>query len=168
LASVKLLVQFGYYEIGAFIMWKSGTIVGIALASILIATNASAQAYKWVNPAGNTIYSQTPPPMGTPYELVNDANIASSNSGVSSAKRSQKNLDSFRDAREKKKTEQQQLAESNQIKQENCVQAKTNLTSLTSHGQVTIKEGELYRKLTEEERQDKIKTANQSIEEYCN
>lgn len=149
-------------------MWKSGTIVGIALASILIATNASAQAYKWVNPAGNTIYSQTPPPMGTPYELVNDANIASSNSGVSSAKRSQKNLDSFRDAREKKKTEQQQLAESNQIKQENCVQAKTNLTSLTSHGQVTIKEGELYRKLTEEERQDKIKTANQSIEEYCN
>lgn len=148
-------------------MWKSGTIVGIALASILIATNASAQAYKWINPAGNTIYSQTPPPMGTPYELVNDASIASSNSGISSAKRSQKNLDSSSEAREKEKTEQQQLAESNQIKQQNCTQAKTNLTSLTSRGQVTVKEGELYRKLTEEERQDRIESANQSIEEFC-
>ena len=40
--------------------------------------------------------------------------------------------------------------------------------SFTSRGQVTIKEGELYRKLTEEERQDRIKPANQSIEEFCN
>ncbi len=148
-------------------MWKSGTIVGIALASILIATSASAEAYKWISPTGNTIYSQTPPPMGTPYELVNDASIASSNYGVSSTKDLRKNLDSSREAREKKRNEQQQLAESNQIKQENCAQAKTNLTALTSRGQVTIKEGELYRKLTEEERQDRIKTANQSIEEFC-
>ncbi len=69
---------------------------------------------------------------------------------------------------EEKKRTGQQLTESNQIKQENCTQAKTNLTSLTSRGQVTLKEGDLYRKLTEEERQDRIKTANQSIEEFCN
>jgi hypothetical protein len=149
-------------------MWKSGTIVGIALASIFIATNVSAQAYKWISPTGNTIYSQTPPPIGTPFELVDDASVASTNYGVSNTKNLQKSLDSSREAREKKKTEQQQLAESNQIKQENCAQAKTNLTSLTSRGQVTIKEGELYRKLTEEERQDRIKTANQDIEEFCN
>lgn len=148
-------------------MWKSGIIVGAALASIFIATNANAQAYKWISQTGNTIYSQTPPPMGTPYELVDDASIASSNYGVSSTKDLSKNLDSSRETREKKKNEQQQLAESNQIKQENCAQAKTNHTSLTSRGQVTIKEGELYRKLSEEERQDRIKAANQSIEEFC-
>ena len=150
-------------------MWKSGTIIGIALASIFIATNANAQAYKWVSPTGSTIYSQTPPPIGTPFELVEDASIASTNYDASSNNKDlQKNLDSSREARENKKTEQQQLAESNQIKQENCAQAKTNLTSLTSRGQVTIKEGELYRKLTEEERQDRIKAANQSIGEFCN
>lgn len=149
-------------------MWKSGTIVGIALASIFIASNANAQAYKWISPTGNTIYSQTPPPIGTPFELVDDESIAASNYGVSSTKKLNKNLDASREAREKKKTEQQQLAESNQIKQENCAQAKTNLTSLTSRGQVTIKEGDLYRKLTEEERQERIKSANQSIEEFCN
>jgi len=149
-------------------MWKSGTIVGIALALILSATSASAQAYKWVSETGNTIYSQTPPPYGTPFELVDDSSIASSNYGVSSTKNLKKNLDSSRETREKEKTEKQQVAESKQIKQENCTQAKTNLTSLTSRGQVTIKEGELYRKLTEEERQDRIKTANQSIEEFCN
>ncbi len=149
-------------------MWKSVSIAGVVLASILIATNASAQAYKWTSETGNIIYSQTPPPFGTPYELVDDSTIASTNYGTSSNKNSQKSLDTSREAREKKKAEQQQLAESNQIKQENCAQAKTNLTSLTSRGQVTIKEGELYRKLTEEERQDRIKSASQSIEEFCN
>lgn len=149
-------------------MWKLRTMVGVTLAAILITTNANAQAYKWTSPTGNIIYSQTPPPMGTPYELVDDASIASSNYGVSSTKDLQKNLNSSREAREKKKMEQQLLAESNQIKQENCAQAKTNLTSLTSRGQVTIKEGDLYRKLTEEERQDRIKSANQDIEEFCN
>ena len=149
-------------------MWKSGTIVGIALTSILIATNASAQDYKWTSPTGDTIYSQTPPPIGTPFELVDDKSIARTNYGVSNTNNLQKNLDNSREAREEKKTEQQQLVESNQIKQENCAQSKTNLTSLTSRGQVTIKEGDLYRKLTEEERQDRIKSANQSIEEFCN
>ncbi len=149
-------------------MWKSRAIVEIALASIFIATNANAQAYKWISPTGNTIYSQTPPPIGTSFELVDDSSIASSNYDVSSTKDLKKNLISSREAREKKKAEQQQIAASNQIKRENCAQAKTNLTSLTSRGQVTIKEGELYRKLTEEERQDRIKSANQSIEEFCN
>jgi len=147
-------------------MWKSGTIVGIALTLIFITTSANAQAYKWTSPTGSIIYSQTPPPIGTPYEVVDDASIASSNYGVSSTKSSQKYQ--YSEEKQKQKTEQQQLAESNQIKQENCAQAKTNLTSLTSRGQVTIKEGELYRKLSEEERQDRIKSANQSIEEFCN
>ncbi|MFK8026786.1 MAG: DUF4124 domain-containing protein [Gammaproteobacteria bacterium] len=149
-------------------MWKSVLVVGMTLTAVLIAANASAQAYKWTSSTGNIIYSQTPPPMGTPYELVDDASIASSNYGVSRTKDLQKNLNSSQEVREKKKVEQQQLAESNQIKQENCAQAKTNLTSLTSRGQVTIKEGDLYRKLTEEERQERITSANQNIEEFCN
>tara|TARA_R110002074_G_scaffold346505_1_gene516878 strand:+ start:501 stop:950 length:450 start_codon:yes stop_codon:yes gene_type:complete len=149
-------------------MLKSGLICGIALAAAIITFNASAEAYKWTSPAGDTIYSQTPPPIGTPYELVDDRSIASTNFSSSNTSSIQKNLDSSRESREQKKAEQQQIAESNQIKKENCAQAKTNLTSLTSRGQVTIKEGELYRKLTEEERQDRIKTAHQSIEEFCN
>ena len=138
----------------------------MTLASMFIATHASAQAYKWISPTGNTIYSQTPPPIGTPFELVENRYLTPSNSGSSSSQNASKNLEAARQAREKKKAEQQQLAESNHIKQENCTQAKTNLTALTSRGQVTIKEGDLYRKLTEEERQDRIKSANQSIEEF--
>ena len=164
---VKLLVQFSYHVFGVLIMWKLASIVGIASALIFISSNANAQAYKWTNPAGNIIYSQTPPPIGTPFELVDDRSIASTNYGVSSTKDLESGLDASRQSREDKKAEQQKLAESEQIIKENCTQAKTNLTALTSRGQVTIKEGELYRKLTEEERQERIQQANASIGEFC-
>ncbi len=36
-------------------------------------------------PTGSTIYSQTPPPIGTPFELVDDPSIASTNDDVSGA-----------------------------------------------------------------------------------
>jgi len=148
-------------------MWKLGTIVGIAATLIFITSNANADAYKWTSPTGSIIYSQTPPPIGTPYKLVEDRSIASSNYGVSNTEDIESRLDASRQKREDKEAEQQKLAESGQIIQENCSKAKSNLTALTSHGQVTIKEGEHYRKLTEEERQERIQQANSNIGEFC-
>lgn len=149
-------------------MWKQITTSALAIAFICFAAIAHAQAYKWKDPNGNTIYSQTPPPLGTPYELVDDASIAATSFGVADTGDLQKKLDESQQSREERKKQEQLLAESEQIKQDNCAQAKTNLTALTSRGQVTIKEGEIYRKLSEEERQERIKQANSSIEEFCN
>lgn len=151
-------------------MWKQATVTGLAIALICFTANVSAQAYKWKDPNGNIIYSQTPPPLGTPYELVDDASIAATSFGVASTntKDLQKTLDASQKARAEKKEQEKLVAESEQIKKENCAQAKANLTGLTSRGQVTIKEGDLYRKITEEERQERIQQANNSIEEFCN
>lgn len=149
-------------------MWKQTTVTGIAIALICFTASVSAQAYKWTDPNGNVIYSQTPPPLGTPYELVDDNSIAASSFGVAGTSNIQQNVDESQKAREEKKAQEQLVAESKQIKKDNCTQAKTNLTALTSRGQVTIKEGDLYRKLTEEERQERIQQANSSIEEFCN
>ena len=149
-------------------MLKLATQLGIALAFICLSTAVFAEAYKWTDPAGNTIYSQTPPPIGTPFEVVEDTNLASTSSSRSGNSDSLKErVDSSRQSREERKNEEQRLAESQQIKEENCAQAKTNMTALTSRGQVTIKEGELYRKLTEEERQERIKGAQSGIDEFC-
>ena len=149
-------------------MLKLATQLGVTLVFVCLATLVQAQAYKWTDPAGNIIYSQTPPPIGTPFEVVDETNLASSTpSQQSSTDLLQDRLDSNREAREEKKNEQERLAESEQIKQQNCSQAKKNLTALTSRGQVTIKEGELYRKLTEEERQERIVDAKSGIEEFC-
>lgn len=150
-------------------MLKKATQLGVTLVFVCLASLAQAEAYKWTDPSGNIIYSQTPPPIGTPFELVEDTNLASTSTNQQSSSSSlQERVDSNRQAREEKKSEQQRLAESEQIKQQNCTLARENLTALTSRGQVTIKEGELYRKLSEEERQERIADARSSIEEFCN
>ncbi len=151
-------------------MSKQAIVTGLAIVFICFAASVSAEAYKWKDPNGNVIYSQTPPPLGTPYELVDDASIAATSFGVASTstKDIQKTLDTSQKARAEKKEQERLVAESEQIKKDNCAQAKTNLTALTSRGQVTIKEGDLYRKITEEERQERIQQANNSIEEFCN
>ncbi len=149
-------------------MWKHITVAGLSITFACMASLALAQAYKWTDTSGNVIYSQTPPPLGTPYELVDDASIAATSFGVAGNKNLQEQVDASNKARDEKKAQEQLVAESEQIKQENCKQAQTNLTALTSRGQVTIKEGDLYRKLTEEERQARIQQANSSIEEFCN
>ncbi len=41
------------------------------------------------------------------------------------------------------------------------------MESLTSRGQVTLKEGDIYRKLTEEERQAKIQETQSQVDEFC-
>lgn len=151
-------------------MSKQAIVTSIAIALICFAANGNAAAYKWTDSNGNTIYSQTPPPLGTPYELVDDASIAATSFGVASTSTQdiEKNLDESQKAREERKAQEKLVAESEQIKKDNCKQANTNLTALTSRGQVTIKENGLYRKLTEEERQERIQQAKTNIEEYCN
>lgn len=151
-------------------MLKIATQIGVTLIFVCLATSAQAEAYKWTDPTGNIIYSQTPPPIGTPFEVVEDTNLASTSTSKNQQGNSgslQESLDSNREKREEKISEKQRLAESEQIKKQNCSQAKKNLSALTSRGQVTIKEGELYRKLSEEERQERIKDAQSGVEEFC-
>ena len=149
-------------------MAKTGIFLAIAAVLLFSAVNAASTAYKWVDATGKTIYSQTPPPVGVPYQIVEQPDAQSSSLTSNSASSIQDQVAKAEEARLQKKEEQQRLAESDQIKQENCTQANTNLTALTSRGQVTIKEGDLYRKLTEEERQAKIAEAKSQISEFCN
>ncbi len=53
------------------------------------------------------------------------------------------------------------------ITQENCNRSQTRLETLTSNHRVRIKEGNKYRVLPEEERQQKIRLAEQQTAEYC-
>ena len=41
------------------------------------------------------------------------------------------------------------------------------MESLTSRGQVTVKDGDVYRKLSEEERQAKIEETEEQVKEFC-
>lgn len=148
-------------------MSKTGISLAIVALLLVSAVDAASTAYKWVDGTGKTIYSQTPPPVGVPFEIVEQPDAKSSSLTKDSTSDLQEQVAKAQDARSQKKEEQQRLAESEQIKKENCTQARTNLTALTSRGQVTIKEGDLYRKLTEEERQSRISDAKTQISEFC-
>ncbi len=149
-------------------MIKQGFTLALTAFLLLSAVHAASTAYKWVDGTGKTIYSQTPPPVGVPFEVVEQPDSASSSLNSTTTESLQDQLATSREVREEKKVEQQRIANSEQIKKENCAQARTNFTTLTSRGQVTIKEGELYRKLTEEERQSRISDAKSNISEFCN
>ena len=148
-------------------MAKLGISLTIMTLLLLSTVDAASTAYKWIDGTGKTIYSQTPPPVGVPFEIVEQPN-AESASLTKSSSNLQEKVAKAQEARQEEKDQQQLVADSEQIKKENCAQAKTNLTSLTSRGQVTIKEGDLYRKLSEEERQDRIADAKSQISEFCN
>lgn len=137
----------------------------LALAVCMVANAGT--VYKW-DEDGRTIYSQTPPPPGVQFEIIVEENIGKSTSVANAEPRySNSSFEQRREERLQKKQEKEVLEESNRIKQENCAIAQNNMQSLTSRGQVTIKDGDIYRKLSEEERQTQIQQTQGQIEEFC-
>ena len=127
-------------------MLKQATYTGCMIGLLLISSGSLAGVYKWTASDGEVIYSQIPPPYGTSYEYVEDPAVSSKTSSRQSVGDIQKQLGKAKANRD------QQI----------------NLSNLTSRGQVTIKEGDLYRKLDENERQSMIKETQAAIDEFCN
>lgn len=148
-------------------MNKTSLILFLFMLCASTSAYADTVVYKWLDGTGKVIYSQTPPPTGTPFEIVEKktpvalSTTSQPGSAVTAAESSQQ-------SQAEKLREQERLAESEQIKAQNCKQAKTNLDSLNSRGQVTVKDGDLYRRLSEEERQERISSTQDQINEFCN
>ena len=149
-------------------MLKQVTYTGYMIGLLLISSSVFAGVYKWTASDGEVIYSQTPPPYGTSYEYVEDPAVPTKASSRQNLGDMQKQLGKAKAERDQQVLDQKRIAESNQVKQENCMQAKQNLSNLTSRGQVTIREGDLYRKLDENERQAMIQETQAAIDEFCN
>lgn len=134
---------------------------------ILVCTTAySTTVYKW-DEDGRTIYSQTPPPAGVKFEIVEQDSKGSTSVATAESNSTGSTFEERQAEREANKKQQELLEESNKIKKENCEIAKNNKFSLTSRGQVTIKENDIYRKLSEEERQQRLKETESQIKEFC-
>ena len=119
--------------------------------SLLIVTAAYAgPVYKW-SEDGRVIYSQTPPAPGVEFEIVFEDEIGKTTSVAKADSNAADSGSTFEERREKRKqteAERKVQEESNKIKAENCAIATKNMESLTSRGQVTVKDGDIYRKLT--------------------
>ena len=143
------------------------TLIAMILTLVVCAQIHATTVYKW-DEDGKTIYSQTPPPPGVKFEIIVEEDIGKSTSVAKAGPSySDSTFEERREERLQKQQEKEVLEESNRIKQENCAIAQKNLQSLSSRGQVTIKDGDIYRKLSEEERQGKIQETQAQIEEFC-
>jgi isopropylmalate/homocitrate/citramalate synthase len=135
---------------------------------LIFSTLVSAETYRWVNEEGVVTYSQSPPP-DVKAETVEIKSNPPSSAG-SSKKRLEELRQGLADRKEDRelkkaqKKEQQEIAAENK---KNCATARKNLEQLTALANRLYKTGDNYVRLTEEERQQKMKEAREQIKEYC-
>ncbi|MFK7815870.1 MAG: DUF4124 domain-containing protein [Gammaproteobacteria bacterium] len=144
----------------------SKSLFAVCLALSLVTLAYAGPVYKWSD-EGRVIYSQTPPAPGVEFEVVYQDETGANTSVAKAETSSSDDFDKRREERIEKKNDKQVQQESNKIKAENCTIASKNMESLTSRGQVTVKDGDIYRKLSEEERQAKIQETKEQVSEYC-
>jgi len=140
----------------------------ICLASFV--TTMEARVYKWVDSEGVTQYSQSPPASGTAKEIapppLPSATRQMQKSATSDTGSNTKSADEG--ATKEKGASADDIAESEKIRTENCSIAKSNLDLYTNLGKKLLKTpGGLYKRLTEDERQEKIKQSEESVKEFC-
>jgi len=150
------------------IAMTSKLFITISIALLLGTAVHAAPVYKW-SEEGRVIYSQTPPKAGVEFEVVyqDDQGVNKKTAVAKADGDSGSTFDERREERKQSEADKKVLAESNKIKAENCAIATQNMESLTSRGQVTVKDGDIYRKLTEEERQSRITETKEQVSEYC-
>lgn len=153
---------------------KSGIARILLLALVLPGTiaslpaHASGEIYKWVDTAGETHYTQLPPPEGITATEVRRAPAAESSGADAQLQQQVEAMDKRLEARDKAKSNAEMDAEIARITRENCEIAKKNLAELQQGGVKRYRTGDgKVIRLTEEDRQQRIAEANSQIQEFC-
>ena len=123
---------------------------------------ATAAVYQWVDENGVTVYSQTPPLSGDARKITTQS-VPENTVAKSKLHELRQKADDLREDRMLKKEDKAKEREEALRKKSNCEAARQNLTNLQGLGR------RLYggKRLTEEERQQKIEEAQKQIKENC-
>lgn len=142
----------------------------LALAAALCFTTAHAEMYRWVDEDGVTHFSQAPPASGTATRLSEPAADPVGNSDT--VQRINQQWQQLQDRQEQRNEQKEQQQDEQQVqarREANCTAARNNLGVLQGPSNRLIRTpGEDYRRLTEEERQERIRKAEEIIERDCN
>lgn len=141
----------------------------LTVGACLWFTNATAEMYRWVDDQGVTHFSQVPPPSGVATRLAKPAADPVGNSDT--VEQMNQQWQQLQDRQEERREQEQHQQEDQQVqarRQANCRAARNNLGILQGPSNRLVKTpGEDYRRLTEEERQDRIRQAEEIIERDC-
>jgi hypothetical protein len=142
-------------------------ILAILFLMVPLLLAAEGKMYKWTDDDGVTVYSQTPPPSGTSVEVAPPPPPASA--GSSGGETAEEDEDArSREKPKRKGPSSEDVAASEEIREQNCNTAKANYEAYKNLGNRLIKTKEgLYKRLTDEEREQKMAEAQAHIDEYC-
>ena len=138
-------------------------------AMCLLFSSANAALYKWVDADGNTHYTQQPPPGDIEGDIIKPPPKAKTESALKELDEDQNYLQDKQKEREKQ-AEDKKFEETNvAIRKSNCELGKDKMTRLTTSPRVRdVGEDGFVSRLTEEQRQAKIKQAQEMIDKNCN
>jgi hypothetical protein len=142
----------------------------MAIAALFLCGGVEAAMYKWVDEAGQTVYSQTPPPSGNATRIERQAAPAPAE-GERQREELRRELERSYDRavdREQRATERRQAEEQRQARAKSCEIARRNLEVLQglSKRQFNTPEGD-YRTLADDEREQRIREARDNVEKHC-
>ncbi|MCW8889481.1 MAG: DUF4124 domain-containing protein [Sedimenticola sp.] len=136
----------------------------ILTLALLFTSAAEARMYRWVDDNGMTVYSQSPPPSGEATEIKVNTSTAAPDKKVADTPPEQAAKPEAKPTGPTKA----EIEESNRIKAENCKAATSNLALYENLGNKLVKTPDgLYKRLTEEERQQKIQESKDVMSEFC-
>lgn len=140
-----------------------------AFVVLFCATIAFADVYKWVDEHGETHYSQLPP-ANQPADIIKAPPPPAIDPSKAQEKIDQLIMEQAEDARAREEKQQQlkQNAAQEATRKENCKKAKHNLQQYQDNPgrRVMDAEGNVTR-IKEEDRQQKIKDFQKSVNEFC-
>lgn len=135
----------------------------------LIFSSAEAALYKWVDEDGNTHYTQQKPPGDIEGEEIKPLPRIETKGAQEQLEEDQKHLEDSRKKREDLAKEKQEEESNKAIKKSNCELGKDKMTRLVTSPRVNkVDEDGTVTRVSEEERQEKIKQAQEMIDKNCN
>jgi hypothetical protein len=138
------------------------------LLLLLLAGNASAAMYKWVDEDGNTHYTQSPPPGDIQAETIGPPPKVNTKEAVEQLQEQQQKLEEISKQKQEAIEAQSKADEELARKKANCELARERLASYTEPRVKFVQADGSRVRATEEERQEQIKISQEMIDEFCN
>ncbi|VAX11288.1 hypothetical protein MNBD_GAMMA25-1725 [hydrothermal vent metagenome] len=146
------------------------TLASLLLSFFILSSSQATSTYKWVNSAGNVVYSQHPPAESIKYEKIQTIAPSRSSSKSSSSGSSVSARESImkdKAAREENEVVRQEMSKNEAERVENCKKARERLRFYQVQRRWKDKDGNIQ-SLEDDERMVKLDESKQDVRDFCN
>lgn len=138
-----------------------------AAAAALLAFNAQAAMYKWVDQDGITHYTQQPPPPGVQGKTIAPPPPVNTRAAQEQLKKTEQSLDQAFKQRQDQSSEQEKKQQEDQARQQACDQARLRLQSFQRPRVNFVDQDGTRRRATEQEREQQLAKTREYLDKNC-